>query len=1029
MPIPNLKQILESDSQQERLDKINYNFDQLVANGGGPMGSTGPIGETGMQGVTGDQGPQGAGGDQGTQGPINTDVSNFWKDGAVYQTSGLNIQTIVPVDTIDAGNQKHSPTVLLGFTTDYPEYSDVQSSPLYKAQLVVNKNDQYVDSNIRLVSNNSQGLYADFDLTADTYFDGSYGNELSRYNLNIGFNETVGIQKNINYRADSFKFKDLNDNDLLTMDANNGALFTGNFVSTGSAHFVGSIFKIDMGVGSIAGTEPALGKIAVSLDSDGTIGFKSPEEIGAGIPIGTIISFLPSIYENTNNFIQSQNIQGYIDSGTNPDNIEIEIGAGIAGTEYEGWYLCNGETWVGQNGESYTVPNLNSFNYSITTADGNVTSGPVALNVLGGSYATMNQSGSTLTDTYVTGDELVGMADSSNVPADHIAYKIIRTPQLIYLGLPGFYFKAAGAPPASIDFFTATKPDILNGGGVDPESGGVLGWQKPSMAPVNAQYEFAMEQTRMDRLMGVISHESTTKDLRNRILSVKILDDGGSSFSNSDTIGTHSLQYGQHAIVSIQIKGKPWFNTGSDNDSSLTMGLYTSLNHYSWFVNWNEYRLPNPSQPTASPYGIPDPAFVTGTWNDRGTFSNSATYVAGDVFYYTNDAGYTDYDEFNTGSWYTINPMLTSVSTGSVSDIYGNTVYPSGAYSTPDDAGITCISSWEGISNLQAVENYFVRLPDSGRKPDEYNYDAFVGYSPFGNVSTPNYPNPSGGGMFPALFEGAYDSDRTGNSQSDDEWYDSESSALRTYPPAMTLSTGDSLVSRKGIFTQPMQVAIDPVTNNGESAADQILLPVITPCNLARIQAQYPELGITANDVVQYLDPYTYDETDDHWRAVHYFAQSNLNGNTTENGPYKYGFKFGSGLARRAALQGGYSVQLDSSKATSNDYIDVFAWRYGQNDTMFRRYQTVEFKVILDSSVVDQILNYNNANPGEDIALLLGHFLMDDGDENTTSYYASNWATQAPGNVQPLGGNNKKSTSNNNGTSEENGDGTGTFSG
>lgn len=1008
MPIPNLKQILQSDTQQQRLDKINYNFDQLVANGGGPMGSTGPIGETGMQGVTGDQGPQGAGGDQGTQGPINTSVSNFWKDGAVYTTSGLNIQTIVPVDAIATGQNDHSPTVLLGFTTDYPEYGDIQNpnSAVYKAQLVVNKNEQYVDANIRLVSNNSQGVYADFDLTSDTYFSTGYNDTLTRYNLNIGFNETNGIQKNINYKADSFKFKDLNDNDLLTMDANNGALFTGNFVSTGDAHFVGSIFKIDIGPSSTPATDPATGKIAVSLDSDGTIGFKSPEEIGAGIPIGTIISFLPSIYEDANNFIQSQDISGDITAGTNPDNIEIEIGAGIAGTEYEGWYLCNGETWIGQNGESYTVPNLNSFNYSITTPGGNVTSGPVALNVLGGSYATMNQNGSTLTDTYVTGDELVGMADTSGIPEDHITYKIVRTPQLIYLGLPGFYFKAAGAPPAPIDFFSAGKADILSGGS------GTGGWLKPSMAPVNGQYEFANSQTRMDTTAPA-NDGGITKLLKDRIGSVKIMDEDESSFAAADAIGSHSLEYGEDVIITIQVKGKPWYNTGSDNDTNgLTIGFSTSLDHYSWFVNWNEYRLPNPAQPTASPYGVPDPAFVTGTWNDRGTFSTGATYVAGDVFYYSNGIGYT-----SIGHWYTINPMLTSVSTTSVTDIYGNTATPSAAYPNPIGDRLAN-SSWEGITNLSAVENYFVKLPDSNSTGSDY--DDFIGYAPFGNISDPDHPNPNGGGMKPENFEGCYDSNRTSNALADDEWYDSEASEHRIYPPAMTISAGDPLVSRKGIFTQPMQVAIDPVTNNGESAADQIVLPVITTCNLSQIQAQYPGLGITANDVVQYLDPYTYDETDDHWRAVQYYSVRAPNGVNTNYGPHYYGFKFGSGLARRTALQGGYDAQVGNTNTIANDEIDAFAWRYAQQDTMFRRYQTVEFKVVLDSTVVDQILNYNNANPGEDIALLLGHYLYAPGGENTDSSNASDWATQAPGNVQPLGGNNKKSSGNN---QNESGDG------
>ena len=33
----NLKQILISDTDNIKLDKVNYNFDQLVANGGGPQ--------------------------------------------------------------------------------------------------------------------------------------------------------------------------------------------------------------------------------------------------------------------------------------------------------------------------------------------------------------------------------------------------------------------------------------------------------------------------------------------------------------------------------------------------------------------------------------------------------------------------------------------------------------------------------------------------------------------------------------------------------------------------------------------------------------------------------------------------------------------------------------------------------------------------------------------------------------------------------------------------------------------------------
>ena len=53
MPI-SLKHInYTSDSDTIKLDKVNYNFDQLVANGGGPRGPQGAVGQTGPQGNTG----------------------------------------------------------------------------------------------------------------------------------------------------------------------------------------------------------------------------------------------------------------------------------------------------------------------------------------------------------------------------------------------------------------------------------------------------------------------------------------------------------------------------------------------------------------------------------------------------------------------------------------------------------------------------------------------------------------------------------------------------------------------------------------------------------------------------------------------------------------------------------------------------------------------------------------------------------------------------------------------------------------
>jgi len=66
MPKINLLNILSGDSQTILIDKVNYNFDQILTAGGGPQGSqgirgaTGPIGPQGIQGPTGPQGLRGA---------------------------------------------------------------------------------------------------------------------------------------------------------------------------------------------------------------------------------------------------------------------------------------------------------------------------------------------------------------------------------------------------------------------------------------------------------------------------------------------------------------------------------------------------------------------------------------------------------------------------------------------------------------------------------------------------------------------------------------------------------------------------------------------------------------------------------------------------------------------------------------------------------------------------------------------------------------------------------------------------------
>lgn len=66
MPQINILNILQGDNQTTVVDKINYNFDQILSAGGGPQG------QQGIQGATGPIGPQGSQGVQGLQGPSGT---------------------------------------------------------------------------------------------------------------------------------------------------------------------------------------------------------------------------------------------------------------------------------------------------------------------------------------------------------------------------------------------------------------------------------------------------------------------------------------------------------------------------------------------------------------------------------------------------------------------------------------------------------------------------------------------------------------------------------------------------------------------------------------------------------------------------------------------------------------------------------------------------------------------------------------------------------------------------------------------
>ena len=106
----NIQEILHpSDSDSIKFEKINYNFDQILANGGGPVG---PKGQKGIQGVVGLTGQKGELGEKGIKGDSG-ETTSPWKSIAIDLDAldGVNNVTFLKPKP---GTDKETPVIWLG---------------------------------------------------------------------------------------------------------------------------------------------------------------------------------------------------------------------------------------------------------------------------------------------------------------------------------------------------------------------------------------------------------------------------------------------------------------------------------------------------------------------------------------------------------------------------------------------------------------------------------------------------------------------------------------------------------------------------------------------------------------------------------------------------------------------------------------------------------------------------------------------------------------------------------------------------
>ena len=167
MPI-NLKEIHVSDTNLIKVEKINYNFDQIIGTGGqlgpkGPQGVQGNIGPVGPQGATGPQGSTGGSGSDGVDGLDRW--SSITHAAVTGETSDYDTTILKP--KIDPNTDGTQPTsVYLGD----PNFNDLTSQDgdnVARSILVVAKTDPF-ENNIRIIAStetHDMVIRGDEDLT------------------------------------------------------------------------------------------------------------------------------------------------------------------------------------------------------------------------------------------------------------------------------------------------------------------------------------------------------------------------------------------------------------------------------------------------------------------------------------------------------------------------------------------------------------------------------------------------------------------------------------------------------------------------------------------------------------------------------------------------------------------------------------------------------------------------------------------------------------------------------------------------
>lgn len=395
----NLKELFTSDSDNSLLDKINYNFDQLIDHQG-PKGEKGDQGPPGPDGQTGPMGPQG---NMGFQGPVGDDgVANeeYW---AKPTSEPEAITTIFPIST-----GSNAPNVVIGYSSTDADYG----LPVTDAQLHIHRDLSLFDDHIKLTAfrsgTSALEMVSKIRLTEDA------GTQVF---------EIENDEGNITMNADSIYFKNDGINSFSIQSGLTEAS-SDNFTITNTTT---TIQTDDLFLNT---KTPQAGYIVASTGTEGGVDWVNPAIAETNLPIGTIIQLLPALFDNTN----------FVLTETGANLSQLRFGAGRSGGVYAGWYLCHGRTWIKDGSISYAVPDLSSFSVTIDEEplDPPITEENIQLVAGSDSSMAATINGGLYDVTGIVANGVINDIElTTSLTPNFSVYKL---PHIIYLGFDNLYW-------------------------------------------------------------------------------------------------------------------------------------------------------------------------------------------------------------------------------------------------------------------------------------------------------------------------------------------------------------------------------------------------------------------------------------------------------------------------------------------------------------------------------------------------------------------------------------------------------------